>query len=259
MKLTSILVDDEPLARKLIANLLEPISDIEIIGQYGTGKEAILAINRLMPDLLFVDIQLKDMNGFDILQQLKIKMPLVIFVTAFDSYAIEAFNIFAFDYLLKPIVEKRFYQSVYRAMETFKSQNNQDFDGKMSQLLSHIQRGQVEKVDGAPSRIPIPSGNKTVFVKPVDISYILASNYYIEVYSKGSKHLLRTSMYSIMSELDPNLFIRIHRSSIINIVAVEELITSGYGEIDVKMHDGKKLRVSRGYRQGFLLKMGLRK
>lgn len=259
MRLTSIIVDDEPLARKLIANLLEPISDIEIIGQYGTGKEALLAINRLMPNLLFVDIQLKDMTGFDVLQQLKIKMPLVIFVTAFDSYAIEAFNIFAFDYLLKPIVEKRFYQSVYRAVETFRSQNNQDFDGKMSKLLSHIQEGQVENVEGAPSRIPIPSGNKTVFVKPADISYILASNYYIEVYSKGNKHLLRTSMYSIMNELDPNLFIRIHRSSIINIGAVEELLNSGFGEIDVKMHDGKKLRVSRGYRQGFLLKMGLKK
>lgn len=259
MRLTSIIVDDEPLARKLVSKLLEPIETVEVVGQYGTGKEAIPGINALMPDLLFVDIQLKDMTGFDILRQLTIKMPLVIFVTAYDSYAIEAFNIFAFDYLLKPIVEKRFYQSVHRAMTSLKSQSHPNFDDRVAELLGHIRQGRANRAEGTSSRIPVPSGNKTVFIAPSNITYILASNYYIEVYTKEGKHVLRTSMYRIMNELDPNHFIRVHRSSIINIAAVEELIHSSYGEMDVKMKDGKTVRVSRGYRQAFLMKMGLKK
>ena len=133
MKLKAIIVDDEPLSRKLISNLLAEISEIEVISFCGTGQEAIKAIDRLKPDILFLDIQLKDMNGFTVLEKIQTETPLTIFATAFDTYAIEAFNIFAFDYLLKPFTEDRFYKSVYKAIDTFKAGKA----GNLQETMSH--------------------------------------------------------------------------------------------------------------------------
>lgn len=258
MKLKVIIVDDEPLARKLVANLLVSVAAINVIGAYGTGKEAIKEINLIKPDILFLDIQLKDMNGFEILEKIQVKMPLIIFTTAFDKYAIKAFNIFAFDYLLKPYAEERFYQSIYKAIETLRAKSNEGFREKMVDFLNHVKYNETKEVI-AKSRIPVPFGDKTVFVTKADINYILASNYYIEIYTEKTKYLLRDSMYNMMNELDSNLFIRIHRSSIVNLNCVEELMNSAYGEIDVRMQGGLKLRVSKGYRKQFLMKVGVSK
>lgn len=259
MRLTAIVVDDELLARKLIVNLLDAIPEIAIVGQYGTGKEAIKAIDTLRPDILFLDIQLKDMSGFEVLEGTQSPAPLVIFATAFDTYAIEAFNIFAFDYLMKPIVEERFYKSVNRAITTFKSERAQEEKENLSALLTHMRDGEASKTESRQARIPIPYGKKTLFVQKSDIIYILASNYYIEIYTRKAKYLLRSSMYTTMKGLDPDRFVRIHRSSIIHIDQVEELLYSAHNEIDVRMCDGKHLRVSRSYRQQFLIKMGIKK
>ena len=259
MKLRIIIVDDEPLARRLIVNLLKNVDDIEIVGQFGTGKESIEAINSLKPDILFLDIQLKDMNGFEVLEQVHVRMPVIIFVTAFDSYAIEAFNVFAFDYILKPVTEERFYKSINRVIDTFNEGDSKDFNERITNFLVHIRGDNLNTGDNTKSRIPIPFGNKTIFVNKQDIIYILASNYHIELYTAEAKYVLRNSMYLIMDELDSKLFVRIHRSSIINLSFVNELINSAYGEIDVKMEGGKKLRVSKGYRKQFLIKTGLRK
>lgn len=259
MKISAIIVDDEPLARKLIENLLVSIQEIEIIDLCGTGKEAIKSINELHPDIIFLDIQLKDMTGFDVLEKISIKIPLTIFVTAFDSYAIKAFDIFAFDYLLKPYNEKRFYQSVNKAIDTFKKGENKVLENTVADLLNHLQSTKQKLTTSFNERIPISSGNKTIFVYPDDILYIAASNYYVEIYTKKTKHLLRNSMNNLIQKLDSNKFIRIHRSSIININCIEELISSNHGEVDVKMHDNKKFRVSKSYRKEFLTKIGVRK
>ena len=135
MSFRALIIDDEPLARKLIANLLQSIDEVEVLGLYGTGREAIAAINSLEPDLVFLDIELKDMNGFDILNQIQVQMPLVIFVTAYDSYAIEAFDVFAFDYLLKPLTENRFYRSINRALETLNAGNRENLNKTISNLM----------------------------------------------------------------------------------------------------------------------------
>lgn len=258
MKLSVIIVDDEPLARKLVANLLVSVVEIEIVGTFGIGKEAVKEINLSPPDILFLDIQLKDMTGFEVLEKIQVKMPLIIFVTAFDKYAIEAFNIFAFDYLLKPYAEERFYQSIYKGIETLRAQSNEGFREKMADFLNHVKYNETKEVV-AKSRIPVPFGGKTVFVIKTDIKYILASNYYVEIYTAQTKYLLRDSMYNMMNELDSNVFIRIHRSSIVNLNCVVELINSAYGEIDVRMQGGFKLRVSKGYRKQFLMKVGVNK
>ena len=259
MSFRALIIDDEPLARKLIANLLQSIDEVEVLGLYGTGREAIAAINSLEPDLIFLDIELKDMNGFDILNKIQVQMPLVIFVTAYDSYAIEAFDVFAFDYLLKPLTENRFYKSINRALETLNAGNRENLNEKISNFLTQLNQNEPKAQSKTKTRIPIPSGNKTIFIDKDEIRYILASNYHIELYTQDAKYVLRNSMYHILRELDAELFIRIHRSSIVNLNFVKELINSAYGEIDVKMEDGKKLRVSKGYRKQFLVKAGLRK
>lgn len=258
MKVTAIIVDDEPLARKLIANLLESVSEVEVLGLYGTGKQAIHAIDNLNPDMLFLDIQLKDMNGFNVLEEIQTKTPLIIFATAFDMYAIKAFNIFAFDYLLKPFTEERFYKSVKKALETFKTGKAVDLQKTIAHLLQHVQTN-TKTTNEYKKRIPVPHKNKTIFVHTHDIMYVLASNYYIEIYTRKTKYLLRNSMSNMIGELNTNKFARIHRSSIINMSCIDELINSDHGEIDVKMHDLKMLRVSKGYRKEFLTKMGIRK
>ena len=145
MKLNAIIVDDEPLARNFVVNLLESITILRIVGIYGTGKEAIIAINHEEPDILFLDIRLKDMTGFEVLEKISVKTPLTIFTTAFDSYAIKAFNIFAFDYLLKPYTENRFYQSVFKAIETLMVKNDDSISERMDEFLVHV-RSQVKTV-----------------------------------------------------------------------------------------------------------------
>ncbi|PKV51044.1 LytTR family two component transcriptional regulator [Aquimarina sp. MAR_2010_214] len=254
MKISTLIIDDEPLARKLIANLLISISEIEVVGHCKTGQQAILMINEMYPDLIFLDIQLKDMTGFDVLEKITSKVPLVIFVSAFDSFAIKAFDFFAFDYLLKPYKEERFYRSVHRVIDIFKKDETVNLEKKINALLKH-----VKPIDYSSHKrkIPVSLGNKTLFVSPYNIQYIIASNYYVEIYTDKTKYVLRESMYNLLNKLDNKEFIRIHRSTIINIECIKELINFNRGEISVKMKDLKQLKVSRSYKKEFLIKMGL--
>jgi len=256
--ISALIVDDEPLARRRIEILLRDFGRIKVEGLVGTGREAILKINSSMFDILFLDIQLKDMTGFEVLESVKNVPTLVIFVTAFDSYAIKAFEIFAFDYLLKPYTEERFYKSLHNAIATLDIGQTKELKKTLIQLLGHVNKNPVNLETPYRNRIPIPDKKKTLFIQTKDIRYIKASNYYIEIYTERSKHVLRDSMFNIIQVLDPNNFIRIHRSSIVNLTHIEELINSSYAELDVKMTDGKLLRVSKGYRKEFLNKVGIK-
>ncbi|WP_200825144.1 MULTISPECIES: LytR/AlgR family response regulator transcription factor [Aquimarina] len=257
MKISALIIDDEPLARKLISNLLISISEIEVIGHCKTGREAIYLINELNPDLIFLDIKLKDMTGFDILERISVKTPVVIFVTAFESYALKAFNFFAFDYLLKPFNEERFYISVKKALEIFNKKENLLLQEKVGDLLNYI-KNDDNNISSLNKRIPIPLRNKTTFIDTESILYITASNYYVEIYTQERKYLLRESMQNLLKQLDSNTFIRIHRSTIVNIDYTKELINSAYGTIDVKMKDNHQFRVSKGHKNHFLVKMGVK-
>lgn len=261
MKLKTLIIDDEPLARLRLANLLEDVPEIEIICQCKTGQEAIKKINKTEPDLLFLDIQLKDMSGFDILEKINLK-PKVIFVTAFDNYALKAFDYFAFDYLLKPFKDERFYKSVHKIIEHFKNDTFEGFDEKMNNLLNYIQTSNDGNQNPSPknkskNRLPIKLGNKISFINTQDIKYILASGYYAEIFTEDKKHLLRESLSNLIEELNSEFFIRIHRSTIINLNHLSELINSSYGEVDAKMADNKLFRISKSYKKAFLNKMGL--
>ena len=255
MKLKTLIIDDEPLARLRLVNLLEDVPEIEIICQCKTGQDAIKKINKVEPDLLFLDIQLKDMTGFNVLENISInKKPIVIFITAFDKYALKAFDFFAFDYLLKPFKDERFYKSTYKVIEYVKNDNLDFFDNKLNDLLKFINKPQL----GLPkNKLPIKLGNKVRFIDTSEIKYISASGYYAEIFTEDKKHLLRESLSNLIEILTSEYFIRIHRSTIINLNFISELVNSSYGEVDVKMNDGQLFRISKSYKKEFLNKMGI--
>lgn len=259
MKLKTLIIDDEPLARLRLANLLEEVPEIDIMHQCKTGNEAIEEINKIEPDLIFLDIQLKDMSGFEVLENV-VKKPKVIFVTAFDNYALKAFDFFAFDYLLKPFKDDRFYKSVYKIIEQFKLDTFEGFDEKMEHLINYIQEPNKPGISSGKkhkNRLPIKLGNKISFIHTDSIKYISASGYYAEIFTEEKKHLLRESLNNLINELNTDIFIRIHRSTIINLNFLSELISSSYGEIDVKMKDSNIFRISKSYKKDFLNKMEL--
>lgn len=256
--ISALIVDDEPLARKRIERLLNSVDVMKVTGVAGTGREAVLKINSLQFDIVFLDIQLKDMTGFQVLESLNEAPPLVIFVTAFDSYALKAFEVFALDYLLKPYTEERFYKSLQNVIVTFELGQTKELKNTVSDLLDSINLNPRSTEASYKNRIPIPGKKKTFFVSTSEILFIKASNYYIEIYTEQSKHILRESMHNIMKGLDPQNFVRIHRSSIVNLIHITELVNSDFGEMDVKMSNGKLIRVSKGYRQEFLKKIGVK-
>lgn len=258
MKISTLIIDDEPLARAMIARLLQSRTEFEIIGQCGTGKAAVDMINENCPDLIFLDIQLKDMTGFEVLEALKVKFPLVIFATAFDTYSLKAFDYFAFDYLLKPFSEERFYKSIEKVIETTVLAETDAIQRKIQSLLEYIQPN--DPYQKASNRtIPIPLKNKTIFINVEDIHYVTASNSYVEIFTKESRYVVRNTISNMMEELSDPSFFRIHRSTIVNMDCIKELINSSYGEMDVRMKDMKQFRISRTYKKEFLTKLGLRK
>lgn len=256
MKISTIIIDDEPLARQRIAKLLEEIKDISILEECSTGKRAIQAINELKPSLIFLDIKLKDMTGFKVLEQIipSVK-PVVIFITAYDEFAIKAFDYFALDYLQKPFRDDRFFKSVNKAIEIINEKQLLSFDNKIKTVLDYISTQSEDK--NYIKKIPVKLGNKILFIESKDIMYITASGYYAEIFTENKKYLLRDSLNNLIMQLNSNNFLRIHRSTIINLNNICELINSNYGEIDVKMNDNKLFRISKSYKKDFINIMGL--
>lgn len=259
MKKSCVIIDDEPLARNRLLKLSEDIHELEVLGFAKTGKEAVHMIDNLKPDIIFLDIQLKDMNGFDVLNRISSNhRPIVIFVTAFDHYAVLAFDSFAVDYLLKPYKKVRFIQAVNKAFHYLASNTQVELKENIQRLLDRMNS------DGVPNitqdylkRIVIKTGNITSFIDVKDIKYIIASGSYSEVFCGERKHVLRNSLNKLLQEMDSPSMIRIHRSTIVNLGYIDKLVNSSFGEIDVKMKDGKLLRVSKSYKRAFKNKLGM--
>ncbi|WP_242118104.1 LytR/AlgR family response regulator transcription factor [Aestuariivivens sediminicola] len=254
----AIIVDDEFLARKRVSNLLNDIKEIEVIDEYSSGKEAINKINTVKPDLLFLDIKITDMTGFEILKEIdQNTMPLVIFITAYDEFALKAFDFFAFDYLLKPFKDERFLQSTKRVIELFQTNKSKGIDRKISNLLKYIENPDQEFLEVRQTKLAIKANGKISFINKDDIKYILASGYYAEIFTEQKKYVLRESLNSLFHQLKSFQFERIHRSTIINTSLIKEVLYSNYGEIDVKMQDDKLFRISKTYKKEFQKKMGI--
>lgn len=251
----ALVIDDEVLARKRILNLLREVPEIEVQGEYSNGQTAITAINSLNPDLLFLDISMKDMNGFEVLQQVNISpKPIVIFVTAYDDYAIRAFDVDAFDFLLKPFRDERFFKTIKKVLKTSQSEAESNFEKRIRDLL---QLYSEKLVKPGQQKLAVKQGNKTVLLDPLDINYIIASGYYAEIFVEKQKYLLRETLTNLESFFTIGSFFRIHRSIIINLDSIKEIVHSEYGEVDVRMKDGKLLRISKTNKKELFSKLGI--
>lgn len=258
MKITTLIIDDEPLARQRIRNLLVDHHQIHILDECRNGSEAITKIKAYEPDLIFLDIQMKDMTGFEVLEQLSIpQKTLIVFVTAYDEFALKAFDYLAFDYLLKPFKDERFYKTVHHIIAHHTQGSHKAFNERLDQLLTMINTPQQHLKKEFRHNLPIRTGNKVHFVNISEIIYITASSYYAEIYTADKKYVLRISLTKLIQKLNPDTFIRIHRSTIINTIFMDELIHSNFGELDVKMKDHKVFRISKTYKKNFLEKIGI--
>lgn len=231
----ALVVDDEKLARSSLTLLLRRDPDIQSIQECSSGAEAVNAIRSTQPDVVFLDVQMPECGGFDVLERLAgVELPVIVFVTAYDEYALQAFDAGALDYLLKPFDDTRFQLALERAKEQL---------GRRNDAGPRLQRLAVKE-----------SG--TVYYVPIaDIDWIEAADYYACLHVGSKSHLLRRSIADLVRELDAELFCRIHRSVIVNLRCVMGLEVDGTGEYEVVLHGGQKLRLSRRFRKDFMARM----
>jgi two-component system, LytTR family, response regulator len=251
-KIKTLIVDDEPLARRTIRDLLATDPEIEIIGECGNGLETVRFIRRQLPDLLFLDIQMPGMNGFEALSKIEHeRIPAIVFVTAFDSYALKAFELHALDYLLKPFTDKRFEEALRQAKTQVELREINRLSQSLLALLGEQAGREAPPIKRKSflTRFMIRSGGRVSFVKASDVDWISADDYYIKLHVGGKSHLLRISMNELEEKLDPQRFLRIHRSTIINFERVKELHQHPNGEYVVVLKDGTELKLSRSRRE----------
>lgn len=262
-----LIADDEPLARQRIADMLRGEAGVEIIGEADDGVAAIEAIRASKPDLVFLDVQMPGKTGLDVVREVGVEeMPLTIFVTAYDKHALEAFEVAAVDYLVKPFDDDRFEQAMQRARRMIELR---EVDSLRSRLLSVLQgeRGGDRAMDKEPvpsatrgtylERIPVEMRGKTRVVPVSEIDFIIASGPYAELYSGDRKYVIREAMQTLEDRLDPNVFIRTHRSVIVRLDLIETLHKAPGGDYDVQLKSGRRLRVSRSRLEALEKKLGV--
>jgi two-component system LytT family response regulator len=245
MRLNTLLVDDEPLAREGLRMLLARDPDVAGVHEARNGREAVEAIRRLHPDLVFLDVQMPEMDGFGVVREIGAeRMPPVIFVTAHDRHAVAAFEISALDYLLKPVTAERFAAALERAKARLRAQPDEDASRQILSLLEGMAApGRYVK------RFAVRSGGTTLLVPAEDVDWIGAAENYVELHCGRSTHLVRAAMNTLEKSLDPAVFLRIHRSVIVNLSRVRELRSAEHGEYVVTLHDGVRLQSGRAYHE----------
>ncbi|WP_437963169.1 LytTR family DNA-binding domain-containing protein [Sorangium sp. So ce260] len=264
-EIRAVIVDDEPLAREGIRLLLADDPEIAVAAESGDGPGALETIRRLRPDLVFLDVQMPEMNGFEVMASLPPgELPAVIFVTAFDRYALRAFEVHALDYLLKPFDDDRFHDALRRAKSHLRLSRMSDLSQRLLSLLQSYgdpaaaaaarARGggpPGSEPPGAehPRRLAIKDGCRVVFLSVEEIDWIEAADYYVQIHAGGKSYLHRETMNSVEGKLDPARFVRIHRSAIVNRDRIKELRTQGRRDTIVVLAGGAELKVARSHRE----------
>lgn len=260
--LTTLIVDDESLARRGLRHRLKDIADIEVIGEARNGREALQLIAEKKPDLVFLDIQMPGVSGFEVVQQLDVKtMPIILFLTAYDEYAVDAFEVNALDYILKPIDEERLHQ----ALEKVRTSLNQkralkhkrlllkmasDISGETISSFSELEsKDPDDLIQKEPSRLAIRDRGKTTWVNQDDIEWIDAAGDYMCVQACGVTHIMRKTMKQLERELDEKILQRIHRSTIVNVTMVREMESHINGEYFLTLDSGHRVKLSRTYKE----------
>ena len=244
-----LIIDDEPAARRGLNLLLKAESDFEVGGEAGDAAAAVKLIRKTRPDLIFLDVQMPGGDGFDVLRELAPEeRPLVVFVTAYNQHALQAFEVHAVDYLLKPFDDARFAETLQRVREALRSRETAALNAKVDQLIAQLASGGATEADGAfNDHILVKSSGEIFFLKPGEIDWIEAEGDYMKFHVGGKSHLMRETMARLEARLDPKRFVRIHRSTIVNLDRVRKLSPSFVGEYVVVLQDGTKLKLSRGY------------
>jgi two-component system LytT family response regulator len=240
-----VIVDDEPLARRGVRSRLRKHSDIEIVAECATGKAAITAIRERSPNLVFLDIQMPDISGFEVLRSLEPnELPMVIFLTAHDQYALDAFSVHALDYLLKPIDDARFESALGQARERIKKHDLPDLERRIRELLKDTGGREAPRYE---TRFSVRTGQRIAVVLVTEIDWIEACGDYVSLHVGNRSHLLRQTMNKMESQLDPTRFLRIHRSTIVQTSRIRELVALDNREFLLRLTDGKELKTSRSY------------
>jgi two-component system LytT family response regulator len=244
VRIRALVVDDEPLAREMIREMLATDTEVEVVGECANGREAIEAIKTSTPDIVLLDVQMPEMGGFEVLESLDRKTtPYVIFVTAYDQYAVRAFEVHALDYLLKPFDRERFEAAWQRAKAQIKLDRTSRRDQDIIALLEELKAGPRYL-----ERLVIKNGGRVFFLHVQDIYCIEAEGNYVRVYDNQKGYLLRETISSLEEQLDPKQFLRIHRSAIVKIDRIKEMQPWFHGEYRIIMENGKQLALSRNYR-----------
>jgi two-component system LytT family response regulator len=244
-KIKVVTVDDEPLARGRLRTLLQHDPEVDLVAECVDGYEAVSSIRKLRPDLVFLDIQMPEKDGFKVVEEIGVEiMPVVIFVTAYDEYALRAFQVCGLDYLLKPFDQSRFEQTLQRAKTQIASARRGDVQRRMLSLLE-----EWKARSSYLERIVIKTGGRLFFLKTSEVDWIKVEGNYVRFHVGKSNYLLRETLNHLETQLDPEKFLRIHRSAMVNIDRVKEIQQMFHGEHRVVLKDGTELTLSRSYRE----------
>jgi two-component system LytT family response regulator len=252
MKVRVLLVDDEPLAREGLRTELLSHPDVEVVAECANGRAAVSSIREQSPDLIFLDVQMPVLDGFGVIEAVGVeRMPVVVFVTAYDEYALRAFEAHALDYLLKPINSERLQAALRRAKEQVSLKNTTAFGQQLADLLQELKAGREgqQRRGRYLKRIPIKLKERVIFVETDDIDWVESQDNYVRLHRRGEAHLLREALSSLESKLDPSKFLRIRRSTLVNIRRVKELRPLFNGEYIIVLQDSTRLQSSRRYRK----------
>ena len=252
MKVRALIVDDEPLARERLRNLLQAQPEIDIIGECTNGREAVEVLRKESPDLVFLDVQMPELDGFGVVEALRgEQMPAIVFVTAHDKFALRAFEVHALDYLLKPFDRERFQTALRRALEHVKHHNTGELSQRLTALLA-----EVKPDPKGLERLAIKTSGRVIFLKTDDIDWIEAADNYVSLHVGTETHLHRETMSALAGQLPAKKFLRISRSTIVNVERIKELQPLFHGEYVVILRNGTKLTLSRNYREALNQLMG---
>jgi two-component system LytT family response regulator len=247
-----LIVDDEPLARERIRTLLEEEPAFELAGEAADGSAGAEAILSLRPDLVFLDVQMPGADGFDLIEAVGAdKMPFVVFVTAYDRYALRAFDVHALDYLLKPFDRERFHEALARAQAQIDRNTGGDIERRLAAIVQDLKPARART-----DRFVVKSGGRIFFVRTAEIDWIEAAGNYVKLHVGNDSHLIRETMNAVETKLSPDMFVRIHRCHIVNIEQVRELQPWFNGEYVVFLKNGTRLTLSRGYRERLQERVG---
>jgi len=238
-----VIVDDEPPARAKIARLLEPLSDFQVVGEAGTVDSAVEQINQLRPAVVYLDIQLGDRSGFDVIEAIGAETPHIVFTTAYSEYAVKAFDVQALDYLLKPFDRERFLRSIERVKQAVTESDHGDLEERVRRVLSSM--------PGRPAAVKqllVRDRSRAYFIATDSIDRLSAAGNYVEIHAAGKVHLVREPLAKLAAQLDPGEFIRVHRSHVVRMSFITEMQPMFHGDYELVLRNGERLALSRRYR-----------